>query len=109
MLGLNLAFIDTQLISVLQTTIPPEVQGRVFSTMFTIIKSLNPIGLVIWGIIGEFTPIVAIFLISPGISLIVYAFLVKFTNILHYGEKAPSEEENQEEIIITTDISQVSA
>ncbi len=86
-LGLVLAFIDTQLISVLQTNIPKELQGRVFSTMFTIIKSINPIGLVIWGVLGQFIPIYWIFILSPVISLVIYFILLKTTKITHYGEK----------------------
>ena len=86
-LGLVLAFIDTQLISVLQVNIPKELQGRVFSTMFTLIKSINPIGLVIWGILGQFIPIYLIFIISPVISLVVYFFLLKTSDVVHYGEK----------------------
>ncbi|WP_371802390.1 MFS transporter [Candidatus Lokiarchaeum ossiferum] len=90
-LGIDLAFIDTQLMSVLQVTIPKELQGRVFASMFTIIKSLNPVGLIIWGIIGEFTPIVAIFIISPAISIIVYFILIKFTTMMQYGESYGNE------------------
>ncbi|MHA1765790.1 MAG: MFS transporter [Promethearchaeota archaeon] len=86
-LGLVLAFIDTQLVSVLQVNIPKELQGRVFSTMFTIIKSINPIGLIIWGALGQFIPIHLIFIISPIISLVIYFILLKTTNITHYGEK----------------------
>ncbi len=85
-LGLVLAFIDTQLISVLQVNIPKDLQGRVFSTMFTIIKALNPIGLVIWGVLGQYIPINSIFLLSPIISLIIYIILLKNTDITHYGE-----------------------
>lgn len=85
-LGLVLAFIDTQLISVLQVNIPKELQGRVFSTMFTIIKALNPIGLVIWGVLGQYIPINSIFLLSPIISLVIYLILLKSSDITHYGE-----------------------
>ncbi len=85
-LGLVLAFIDTQLISVLQVNIPKELQGRVFSTMFTIIKALNPIGLVIWGVLGHYIPIISIFILSPIISLVIYLILLKSTDITHYGE-----------------------
>ncbi|QEE15228.1 MFS transporter [Promethearchaeum syntrophicum] len=86
-LGVVLAFIDTQLISVLQVNIPKELQGRVFSTMFTLIKSINPVGLVIWGILGQYISIYLIFILSPVISLVIYFILLKSTEITHYGEK----------------------
>jgi len=86
-LGINLAFIDTQLISVLQTTIPKELQGRVFSSMFVVIKALNPLGLILWGLIGEIIPVYLIFLIAPSISLVIYFVLVKTTKMMSYGEK----------------------
>ena len=85
-LGLVLAFIDTQLLSVLQVNIPKELQGRVFSTMFTLIKSINPIGLVIWGVLGQYIPIYWIFILSPVISLVIYFILLKTSDITHYGE-----------------------
>ena len=44
-LGLLITFIDTQLFTILQVTIPKEFQGRIFSTLFTIIKSIMPLGL----------------------------------------------------------------
>ncbi|MHA1647400.1 MAG: MFS transporter [Promethearchaeota archaeon] len=84
--GFILAFIDTQLMSVLQVTIPKDLQGRVFSTMFVIIKSVNPLGLIIWGALGEFMPISLIFILSPAISLVVYFILFKTTKMIHYGE-----------------------
>jgi len=86
-LGVNLAFIDTQLMSVLQLSIPKDLQGRGFATMFPIIKSINPLGLIMWGIIGEFIPVVTIFLLSPVISLVVYFLLAKFTDMVSFGEK----------------------
>ena len=85
-MGLVLAFIDTQLISVLQVNIPKELQGRVFSTMFTIIKSVNPVGLVIWGVLGQYISIYLIFILSPAISLVIYFILLKTTDITHYGD-----------------------
>ena len=99
-MGVNLAYIDTQLISVLQTTIPKELQGRVFATMFTIIKALNPIGLIIWGIIGESIPVLLIFFIAPGLSLVVYFILLKFTNMMHYGEKYGNDEQVAENVML---------
>ncbi|MHA1796739.1 MAG: MFS transporter [Promethearchaeota archaeon] len=99
-MGVNLAYIDTQLISVLQTTIPKELQGRVFATMFTIIKALNPIGLIIWGIIGESIPVLLIFFIAPGLSLVVYFILLKFTNMMHYGEKYGNNEQVAENVML---------
>lgn len=86
-LGINLAFIDTQLMSVLQTKIPKNIQGRVFATMFTLIKSLNPLGLILWGVIGEIIPVVLCFIISPVVSLIVYGVMIKTTNMMQFGEK----------------------
>ncbi|MCF2138653.1 MAG: MFS transporter [Candidatus Lokiarchaeota archaeon] len=103
LMGINLAYIDTQLISVLQTTIPKDLQGRVFATMFTLIKAMNPVGLIILGMIGEMVPVIWLFLISPSISLVVYFLLIKFTKMMHYDENTGNEELNTNEIDLMDD------
>lgn len=86
LLGTDLAYIDTQLMSVLQTNIPKYLQGRVFSTMFTISKSINPIGLILLGILGEFISINLLYIIGPTISICIYCFLLKYSKIGHYDK-----------------------
>lgn len=86
LLGINIAMIDTKLMSVLQVSVPKDLQGRVFSTMFVIIKSINPLGLLIWGFVGLQIPVYWIFIMAPVISIIIYVTLMKTTNLMHYGD-----------------------
>jgi DHA3 family macrolide efflux protein-like MFS transporter len=86
-LGLLITFIDTQLFTILQVTIPKEYQGRIFSTLFTIIKSIMPLGLVLWGYIGDLFPsIIYLFFLAPGLSIIAFFVIIMITPIFKFDK-----------------------
>ena len=94
-LGLFITFIDTQLFTILQVTIPKEFQGRIFSTLFTVIKSIMPLGLILWGIIGDLLPsIIFLFYIAPGLSIIAFFILIMITPIFKFDEMHKPEAES---------------
>ncbi len=82
--GLLITFIDTQLISILQLTIPKELQGRIFSSLFVIIKSIMPLGLLLWGGLGDITSYIFIFLFPPGLSIVAFIILGLTTPIFKF-------------------------
>lgn len=84
--GLLITFIDTQLFTILQVTIPKEFQGRIFSTLFTIIKSIMPLGLVLWGALGDVTGIIFLFYLAPGLSIVAFILLMIFTPLFKFDE-----------------------
>lgn len=83
-LGLLITFIDTQLFTILQVTIPKEFQGRIFSTLFTIIKSIMPLGLLLWGAVGDLTSLVFIFILASGLSIVAFVILSLTTPIFKF-------------------------
>ncbi|MBN2155249.1 MAG: MFS transporter [Candidatus Lokiarchaeota archaeon] len=85
-LGLCITFIDTQLITILQIVIPREYQGRIFSSLFTLIKSIMPLGLIIWGALAEFTGIWFQFILTPILSIISFIILGLSTPIFKFDE-----------------------
>jgi len=90
-MGLVITLIDTQLMSILQLSIPKEFQGRIFSTLFTVIKSIMPLGLILWGAIGEFTGILFVFILTPSVSLITFIIIVLITPIFRFDSMHNSE------------------
>ncbi len=93
--GLLITFIDTQLFTILQVTIPKEFQGRIFSTLFTIIKSIMPLGLVLWGYIGDLFPsIIYLFYLTPGLSIIAFIILLMITPLFKFDEMHESADLN---------------
>ena len=102
-MGFFIALVDVQFMSLLQVVIPKEMQGRIFSTFFTLIKSLLPLALLGWGVVADKTSIHIIYLLSPGISLVLMLLLVVFTPILKlkFGASAIQNEESNpiEEVV----------
>ncbi|UYP45324.1 Enterobactin exporter EntS [Candidatus Lokiarchaeum ossiferum] len=82
LVGFFIALVDVQFMSLLQVVIPKEMQGRIFSTFFTLIKSLLPLALILWGVVADSLSIHSIYLLSPVISLILMVLLTLFTPLL---------------------------
>jgi DHA3 family macrolide efflux protein-like MFS transporter len=90
-LGIILAFIDTQVLTVLQIVIPKETQGRIFSTTFVFIKVLLPIALIGWGFLAESIGLTIVFIVSPILTLIITFIILLTTPVLeldkiHFNE-----------------------
>jgi DHA3 family macrolide efflux protein-like MFS transporter len=85
--GLAISVVDVQFMSLLQLIVPPELQGRVFTSLFTMMKSFIPIALVGWGILAEFTGIHFVFVISPIIAIFLVFVMVLFTQIRFLDKK----------------------
>ncbi|PWI46743.1 hypothetical protein CEE45_15250 [Candidatus Heimdallarchaeota archaeon B3_Heim] len=75
-IGFSIAFIDVGIISLLQIHIPPEIQGRIFSVTFTLVKSILPIALLVIGGAAEFTGLKIIYIICPLLGLLLVFYLV---------------------------------
>ncbi len=55
LLGIMLAIINVQLLSILQATTPPELRGRILSLLTTVSSGLAPIGMALGGVAGDLT------------------------------------------------------
>jgi DHA3 family macrolide efflux protein-like MFS transporter len=75
--GLALGTVDIMIISILQINIPSELQGRVFSILFMLVKSILPIAVLVTGGLGEVFGLSMIYIINPllGFGLVIYLTL----------------------------------
>ena len=96
-IGFNLALIDVQMGSFLQLIVPQNLLGRVFSSLFILVKSLLPMGLLILGFLGNQIGIRWLYLISPVICLVISLLLLLVTPILKL--KVSSSESQKDEDI----------
>jgi len=74
-IGFSVGIIDVGIISYLQIFIPPEMQGRIMSVTFTLVKSILPLALLAVGGIAEIVGMRLLFLLSPilGFGLVLYS------------------------------------
>ncbi|MHA1995433.1 MAG: MFS transporter [Candidatus Hodarchaeales archaeon] len=72
--GLALGSVDIMIVTILHIHIPSELQGRVFSILFMLVKSTLPIAVLITGSIGELIGLSIIYILNPllGFCLIIY-------------------------------------
>ncbi|MHA2295607.1 MAG: MFS transporter [Candidatus Hodarchaeales archaeon] len=80
--GIIVSLIDIQFLSLLQITVPTELQGRVYSTVFMIIKSIYTFTLVIIGVLAEVIGFRELFIINPLIAATIILVMIIKTGIL---------------------------
>lgn len=78
-IGVAVALANGSLGPLLQTKVPPEVQGRVFTVLSSISQGLMPIGLFLSAPIADHFGVPAAYLIGGGFGLVIviYGFLEK--------------------------------
>ncbi len=74
-------FVNTMFLTILQTVIPPDKQGRVMSNVITIVTLVSPIAMLISGPIAELIGITTLFIISAVLNFIFIIFVWIFSNI----------------------------
>jgi DHA3 family macrolide efflux protein-like MFS transporter len=74
-------FVNTMFLTILQTVIPPDKQGRVMSNVITIVTLVSPIAMLISGPIAELIGITTLFIISAMLNFIFIIFVWIFSNI----------------------------
>ena len=79
--GFSVAIIDVGIVSILQIHIPPELQGRIFSVTFTLIKSILPIALLFVGGIAEIIGLPLVYLICPVLGFLLVGYLAFVADI----------------------------
>lgn len=74
-------FVNTMFLTILQTVIPPDKQGRVMSNVITIVTLATPIAMIISGPIAALIGIEMLFILSAGLNFIFIIFVWIFSNI----------------------------
>jgi DHA3 family macrolide efflux protein-like MFS transporter len=85
--GISIGTVDIMIVSILQTHIPTELQGRVFSILFMLVKSILPVAVLITGILAEVFGLSIIYMINPILGFILVAYLA-------FGAKASEFDRN---------------
>jgi DHA3 family macrolide efflux protein-like MFS transporter len=74
-------FVNTMFLTILQTVIPPDKQGRVMSNVITIVTLVSPIGMIISGPLAELITIEILFISSALLNIIFLVIVWIFSNI----------------------------
>ncbi|NLF67059.1 MAG: MFS transporter [Chloroflexi bacterium] len=69
--GIAIAFTDGPLMAIVQATVAPEMQGRVFTLLLSIAKIMSPLGLVVAGPAADLVGVRTWYLVSGIFTLIV--------------------------------------
>jgi DHA3 family macrolide efflux protein-like MFS transporter len=84
--GISLGTVDIMIVSILQTYIPSELQGRVFSILFMLVKSILPIAVLVTGSLAEVFGLSIIYLINPILGFILVTYLVVGSKISEFDQ-----------------------
>ncbi len=74
-------FVNTMFLTILQTVIPPDKQGRVMSNVITIVTLVSPIAMLISGPIAELIGITTLFIICAVLNFTFIIFIWIFSNV----------------------------
>jgi len=68
-------------LTILQTVIPPDKQGRVMSNVITIVTLVSPLAMIISGPLAELMGITTLFMVSSLLNIIFIVIVWIFSNI----------------------------
>ena len=74
-------FVNTMFLTILQTVIPPDKQGRVMSNVITIVTLVSPVAMIISGPLAELMGITTLFMLSSFLNIIFIVIVWIFSNI----------------------------
>jgi DHA3 family macrolide efflux protein-like MFS transporter len=97
---------NTMFLTILQTRIPPETQGRVFSIVASIAAAVTPLGMLISWPLADVLGIPVLFIISLFLqiySIFVIYFLTDLRDIIREESKLEKREKPKEEIKLSPD------
>ena len=74
-------FVNTMFLTILQSVIPPEKQGRVMSNVITIVTLASPLAMIISGPLAEIMGITTLFMLSSSLNIIFIVVVWLFSNV----------------------------
>ncbi len=95
---------NTMFLTILQTRVPQETQGRVFSIVASIAAAVTPLGMIISGPLAEVFGIVLLFIITLYLQFVILVVTWYFTDIKNIIKEHTFDEmiERQEEIDLSS-------
>jgi DHA3 family macrolide efflux protein-like MFS transporter len=86
-IGLAVPFVDGPLMAILQATVAPEIQGRVFTLMGSLISLAMPIGLIIAGPLSDIVNI-RIWYVLAGLAYVLMGAALFFVpDVIHMEDR----------------------
>ena len=74
-------FVNTMFLTILQTVIPPDKQGRVMSNVITIVTLASPLAMLISGPLTSLMGIRTLFMLSSFLNILFIAIVWLFSNV----------------------------
>jgi DHA3 family macrolide efflux protein-like MFS transporter len=78
--------IDVLIMTMLQTVVPVEMQGRITSVTMSLAHAAQPAGMVISGVVAIFTGTANLFLGCAGLGILLVTLSWIFTDVRHVGK-----------------------
>jgi MFS transporter, DHA3 family, macrolide efflux protein len=90
LMGLLLPFVDGNFSAVLQSSVAPEVQGRIFSIVISLLSLSSPIGLALAGPVSDLWGL-QVWYIAGGLLTVISAIAMMFMPAVLYIEEVRTE------------------
>jgi predicted MFS family arabinose efflux permease len=74
-------FVNTMFLTILQTVIPPDKQGRVMSNVITIVTLVSPLAMIISGPLAGLMGITTLFVLSSFLNIVFIVIVWLFSNV----------------------------
>ena len=74
-------FVNTMFLTILQSVIPPDKQGRVMSNVITIVTLVSPLAMIISGPLAQIMGITTLFIVSSFSNIIFIVIVWVFSNV----------------------------
>jgi DHA3 family macrolide efflux protein-like MFS transporter len=88
LVGLTATMVDGPIVAVMQTTVSPEIQGRVFTVTGSLIAMTSPLGLVIAGPVTDFVGIKTWYFITGVVCIALGMLLFFIPDVIYIEERA---------------------
>ena len=89
-IGLAVPLVDGPMMAILQATVDPNIQGRVFSLMGSLVGLAAPVGLILAGPISDWLGIQTWFLLSGILCVIIGISLYFIPSVVHIEAQRPA-------------------
>lgn len=91
-IGVAVPLIDGPMMALLQATVKPDIQGRIFSLLGSLVALASPMGLLLAGPISDFIGIQIWFWLAGSVCILTGISLYFLPDITQFGQTQPSVE-----------------
>ena len=87
LVGLTVTMVDGPIMAVLQTTVAPEVQGRVFTVIGSLVAITSPLGLIIAGPVTDLIGLKTWYLVAGAVCIFMGVLLFFIPDVVHIEDR----------------------